>query len=126
MRHGASRFASVLLLTLLSIGCEGPTGPEGPAGPQGEPGPGTRMTFQGQVDGAGDAVIVLPEEAGTISDPPSVSCYISDASSGPYLLIATESQTGVACGISRNSTGALYVVIVGVPADWYYRVVVVF
>ena len=65
--------------------CEGPTGPEGPAGPQGESGPGIRTVFSGTLDtstmpdstAAIFVLVSLPPQAGTVSDPPSASCWIS-------------------------------------------------
>lgn len=134
------RFFSLatMLLALFTLSCEGatgptgpagPTGPQGPAGPpgaEGPPGPGTQVAFVGQLDSSGSAVVQLPPEAGTISDPPVVTCYLSDNPNGPFLIIATGSDGSVICGLTETSSGALAVSIVDGPAFWYYIISVVY
>ena len=118
----------LLLLLVLLIGCTGeigPTGPQGAQGNQGPAGPGTRLTFAGQLNIIGTAVVLLPAEAGTIQDPPAVTCYISDRQAGPYVILAWDASTGERCQIQQNLAGNLEVGLVSV-AFWYYRVVVIY
>ena len=129
---------ALLLGLLLTAACKGPIGPTGPAGPQGgigptglqgvigPPGPGTRITFSGQLDGLGEVVVTLPAAAGTISDPPALTCYLSDLAAGTYLLISSDTFSGVACGFGTGGTGTLAVAIIGAPAFWFYAIVVVY
>lgn len=117
---------AAMLLVLLTLACEGPTGPEGPPGPEGEPGPGTHIAFVGQFNSSGSAVVQLPAEAGTISNPPVVTCYVSDNPNGPFLIIATDTGSGVICALGETSSGTLRVAIVDAPAFWYYIVSVVY
>lgn len=105
--------------------CKGPEGPVGPTGPKGDPGPGTRVTFAGQVTSQGEATVQLPAEAGTVSEPPAISCYISSSSAGAYLLVWTDTFSGVSCGLVAGASG-LRAAIVGAPAFWYYRIAVVY
>lgn len=119
------RRVSVCATVLLLCACEGPTGPEGPAGPEGDPGPGTRLSYEGRVDSDGSAFVDLPTEAGSTADLPVVVCYVSDAAAGPYLVVATDTYSGITCGVGTDA-GRLYVGVVGAPAFWYYRISVVY
>ena len=103
----------------------GPVGPEGPQGVQGVPGPGTRTVLAGQLDSAGNGAVTLPSAAGTLNDPPAVTCYIADsANSTAWLLIATSNLAG-ACGLGW--TGATWgVAIVQSEPFWLFRIVVVY
>jgi len=118
------------VLGLFLMACEGPAGdagPMGPAGPQGErgePGPGTRIVLTGTTSGNGSASAQLPAEAGTMSNPPSIVCYLSDNPDGPFLQLSTEFYVGVTCGLVQNA-GALHAVLTGAPPGWYYRLVVI-
>lgn len=116
------RLVIIALLVCLG-GCEGPTGPEGPMGPQGVPGPGTRFVATTVVDATGGATIDLPTAAGTIGNPPLVTCYIADSLNGPWLIVSTDTYEGSACGLAWSSTH-LVAVIVGAPVGWYFRAAV--
>ena len=127
--------ALVLLLSVALAACEGsegPTGPAGSAGPTGESGPGTRLVLSGTINvaEAPDTVLViqdqaLPPEAGTVANPPAVTCWLSSDGllwfqnllniSDPFhcALVASEDQT------------SLIVLFFGVNG-WQYRVVVVY
>lgn len=120
------RSAVAVALVFGAVACEGPVGPEGPRGPEGPAGPGTRMTFTGQLDDIGDATVNLPAEAGTLDEPPSVTCYIADVPDGTYLAIASDGSSAPSCGFGETGSGTLAAIIVGGPANWYYRIVVVY
>jgi len=126
MRRFLVRTALATAVIFGAVACEGPEGPVGPEGPEGPAGPGTRMTFQGQLDGFGDATVNLPQEAGTLADPPSVDCYVSDVANGTYVSIASVDGTDPSCGFGESGSGTLAAIIVGGPPDWFYRIVVVF
>ena len=118
----------VMALALTIAGCEGPMGPEGPAGPEGEPGeagPGTHEVFTGQLNSVGDGQVTLPTEAGTASEPPVVSCYVSDNMAGPWIVIATDTYSGAGCGLGYSG-GRWHALLYGLPAYWYYKVAVVY
>jgi hypothetical protein len=77
------------LLALTLLACEGPAGPAGPQGapgangatgpqgPSGQAGPGTRLWLQGRTNTGGMAEILLPASAGTMSNPPLITCYLA-------------------------------------------------
>ena len=129
-RNRRTTWTFLVVLCALLSSCEGPLGPEGPqgaSGPQGrtgDPGPGTRLVFSGTLNSSGAVVVVLPAAAGTLNDPPVISCYISDSGS-TWLIIATDVGANIACGFSASG-GAISVVIVGAPPLWLYRIVVVY
>jgi hypothetical protein len=87
-RRILSSLMTVLLLTACA-GTEGPTGPTGsqgnagaqgptgPVGPQGASGPGTRLTIKGTTDSQGGFAADLPASAGTIDNPPLITCYLA-------------------------------------------------
>lgn len=119
-------FAHAIACAVVALlaACEGAAGPMGPPG---EPGPGTRLTYDGMLDASGTAVARLPAEAGTLADPPAVTCYVSDSNTGPYIAIATDTYAGTTCGLARDAArNALAVAITGAPAGWYYRIVVIY
>ena len=70
--------------------------------------------------------MTLPAAAGTLSDPPVLSCYLAEFSGGPYLLVATDTFFGDACGLRTEPTGVLAAVMVGAPAFWFYVIAVVY
>ena len=116
-----------LLLSIALAACEGsegPTGPTGPTGPAGEAGPGTRRVFSGTINdpSAPDTVAVvqqqaLPPEAGTLTDPPTLTCWLS--ADGVFWFqdlcpfVASEDQT------------SLIVLLLGLNG-WLYSIVVVY
>ncbi|NIP58059.1 MAG: hypothetical protein GWM92_07370 [Gemmatimonadetes bacterium] len=129
MRRFLVRTALATVVVFGAMACEGPegpVGPQGPEGPEGPAGPGTRLTFQGQLDSFGDATVNLPQEAGTLDDPPSVSCFVSDVAEGLYISIASVDGADPACGFNDTASGNLAAIIVGAPADWFYRIVVIY
>jgi len=73
-----SRAVFLSLALVFALGCEGPTGPEGPPGDDAMV---DRLVFEGDLDATGSASVDLPPEAGTIKNPPLVSCYVSYGSS---------------------------------------------
>jgi hypothetical protein len=100
----------------------------GSAGPQGPPGVGTRIQLTGTIPSSGDVIVTLPAVAGSAGDLPVYACYVSD-DGDPWLLIADGDFTtsGPFCAIgTASSTGALSVVLTGVPPGWLYAVVVVY
>ena len=71
--------ATLRIVALLCVfaACQGPIGPAGP---------GTKLVFTGQLDGNGQALVVLPPEAGSLESPPVVSVYTSKDLTGPFYL----------------------------------------
>lgn len=127
------RIILMLLVSLAVGGCEGPVGPVGPQGDQGEqgeqgePGPGTRLTFLGQITADGTAVIALPAEAGTATDMPAISVYIADAPDGPWLAVNDGyTDGGTPWFAVIQDSGVLHVVVLEATPGVYYQVVVVF
>lgn len=118
---------AVLLVAFALAGCEGPEGPTGPQGDEGPPGPGTRITFTGQFDGDGTAVVGLPSEAGTLTDLPAITCYeSSDGSTWAVVADGWDASDSTVCMVNEGSGGALNVVFIrGVP-DWHYFLSVVY
>lgn len=116
-------FLMLLMATL--VACEGPMGPEGPPGPEGEAGPGTRLVLNATIDGSGSGYVDLPAEAGTLSSPPTISCYISDDGS-TWLIVALSSGGGSTCGWGEDPDGSLWVGVINAPPGWRLRVVVVY
>ena len=117
-----------ILIVLALAACSGDIGPMGPAGPQGVqgiPGPGTRTVLAGQLNSSGDGFVTLPSAAGSLGDPPAVTCYIAEtANSTVWLLIATSNLAG-ACGLVWD--GATWAVgIVQSEPFWFFRIVVVY
>jgi len=121
---------SLVLLLALALGaCEGPTGPEGPAGPEGEPGPGTRVVFSGTTDANGLAIHELPAAAGTLANPPAITCWVSISEDNTYF-------TQYPCDLVVTQSGTLVVGFVlatvdeeGEPIPFpgiQYRIVVVY
>lgn len=67
----------------------------------------------------------LPAAATASNTLPALSCYISQSTSGPYLLVASEFTYYSLCGIVRDATGA-YARMVGQPPGWFGTFVVVY
>lgn len=119
-------FASAIIL-LLTVACEGPAGPMGPAGqegPEGDPGPGTLVVRSAIVASDGSAAVALPAAAGSLSNPPALTCYLSETSAGPFLIIGTD-LAGPVCGLVQN-TGNLVAIIVEAPPGWLARFAAVY
>ena len=106
-------------------------------GPAGAPGPGTRLVLNGTTDDFGEAVVDLPAEAGTLEEPPAVTCYLSEDGLGWFIVtLDSDSDTDVetatdffavsACLLEQGTAGNLTVAIVGVPPTWLFRVVVIY
>ena len=124
----------VLLLSIALAACEGsegPTGPAGPAGPTGEAGPGTRIVLSGTINvGTQDTALVvqdqaLPPEAGTLADPPAVTCWLSFDGMGWFQeLLGISDPVHCALVASENQT-SLTVLFLGLNG-WLYRIVVVY
>lgn len=87
-------------------GQTGPAGPVGPQGPQGPSGPGTKVAYSGSVGINGTLVSQpFPAAAGTLSNPPSLTCYIGASPDGPFLVVGTESYNGISCGLVNSPEG---------------------
>ena len=110
-------------------GPQGPAGARGPQGLRGEPGVGTRLVRSTRLDSGGGAAIVLPREAGSrISDPPALTCYISQNLDGVWLPVSDGSSVGrSSCGLvySADSRSFTAVIVNSVPR-WYVLFVVVY
>lgn len=60
----------------------------------GPAGPGTRATYTAIVESDGAAVVALPASAGTsLSDPPSLTCYMAPAGGTAWLAVAGSAST---------------------------------
>ena len=110
---------------------------EGPMGPAGAPGPGTRLVLNGTANGSGIASVELPADAGDLTNPPVVACYIS-SNGASWIIIAfdidtdTDVETGtnvagfLGCFLDPGTANNISVVAEGVPPGWLLRVVVVY
>ncbi len=114
-----------LLTSMACKGDVGPMGPAGPAGPQGPAGPGTRVVFTGVTSSSGGGSALLPPAAGTLANPPGLSCYIGQQGGTALLLVGVETGAGVVCGLVQSTSG-LNAVLNGAPAAWRYMFVVVY
>ncbi len=108
-------------------------------GPAGVPGPGTRHVVDGVANVSGIASVDLPAEAGTVTDPPVVACYISPPDDGQsWFIIAFDSDTDtdvetgtdiagfVGCFLDPGPSNNITVVVEGIPAGWLFRAVVIY
>jgi hypothetical protein len=127
----------VLLLAATLAACKGPAGPAGPAGPTGAPGQAgpvgprgpsgsTRLTFDGQADANGFVGYYLPAEAGTIADPPSVSCYVSSQRDGPFQQVGTGGIGDSSRCLLFVDDGRLAVAVTGITPGWFVKFVVIY
>ena len=119
------QLATLLVLALGLAGCEGPAGPVGPAGPAGQPGPGTRITLNAVVSASGVASADLPAEAGSLQDPPALTCYLGEPGSTVFLVVGLDTYSEISCGLGQDAMG-LYAGMVGAPPGWTARFVVVY
>jgi hypothetical protein len=95
------------LLTLGLVACEGPTGPAGSpgaTGPQGPPGPGTRVVLNAVVASDGSASAALPAAAGSLADPPSLTCYLNQPGTTVFLLVGTDLDGPVCALVQQGAT----------------------
>ena len=53
-----------------------------------------------------------------------LNCWISETVAGPWLSVATDVLTGLACGAS-NSGSDLFVLLIGGPPGWQFLATVV-
>ncbi len=129
----ARRFALLATVAIL-MACEGPAGPTGPTGlpgfdgsqgPQGPAGPGTRLVLDGVTFAGGGTIHPLPLVAGSITNPPGVTCYVTEDNSYWAILAQDGANGGWSCGIEAEGAG-IAVLILGVPAGWAYRIVVIY
>lgn len=109
---------------LLFAACEGPAGPMGPTGPAGEPGPGTRITLSATVGADGVGGVNLPSEAGSIADPPGLTCYLGETPSSPHFVIGLDIE-GPTCALAQGG-GNLQAIIIDAPVGWSVRFTVVY
>lgn len=144
----------VPIIAALLLACEGPVGPAGPtgaqgaqgapgvSGPQGPPGQagsGTRLWLPGTTDFAGSVNLFLPAAAGTINNPPVMTCYRAarndDGSPSPQWIVVGgigTAQTGVGrCGLASQSQNnnpnfPLRAWMDNQPAAWPVGVVIVY
>jgi hypothetical protein len=125
-----NKFVAIMLSVLLAAGCGGETGPTGPQGPQGDTGPpgpaGTAMVMvTGTLDAGGGAVVHLPAVAGTIDNPPLVTCYLAEfATDQVWLVMATDDIFG-SCGILADGLHVDVGFVLG-PPSWALRVIAVY
>jgi hypothetical protein len=93
-------------------------GPEGPAGP------GTRLVITATLNDSGIAMANLPTEAGTLQNPPGLTCYLSDTPAGPFLVIGTDLD-GPVCALGQQG-GALVAFVSGGAPGWIVQFVVLY
>lgn len=122
------RALRTIALLALAIGCKGADGVAGPQGPQGIQGPigpiGPRgstffTAFLGQATSASiDLVIPNTITAGTL---PIFTCYLSDNSTGPWLVVPFTFLPGAPfCGAIVRPTGTVIALRQWIVGDWYY------
>lgn len=147
----------MLVFLLAATACDGPQGPPGPEGvagvsgpegetgipgpeggggipgPQGEagpPGPGTRLVLSDMLDAAGTGGVDLPGAAGTIDDPPAVSCYVSLDGSVWFVVGGSPSINVLQCVLETGAANNVRVSIRTSQPQTYsgkdYRIVVVY
>lgn len=111
-----------VLLALAVGACEGPAGPAGPQGDQGPPGlPGAPASLSWGIvtlDSNGDGSVLFSDAQVETS---VITCYTSNSSAGPWLVIATDVTSGMACGAS-NIGSDLGVALVGGIPGWFLLV----
>lgn len=118
------RWMMAVLVAVVSA-CGGSDGATGPAGPTGAAGVGTRLTYAGAINAAGEAAVALPLAAGSIGNLPIFACYISQ-DGATWLPVTRDSNTASpVCGIGAVSTG-LAIGLVKAPPAWRYTFVVVY
>lgn len=118
----------MLFLSLVLTGCEGPVGPAGPAGIQGIPGdqgppglPGASAEIWWGIvtlDANGEGGVLFPDAQveGSV-----ITCYTSNSSAGPWLVVATDLSSGLACE-AVNSGADLAVALIGGVPGWFLLV----
>ena len=124
MKRGVSCIAAVLLMAIAACegdagptGPPGPTGPAGPAGPEGPPGASAEVQSQMvQIAADGTAAVTF---AGLQAESAVVTCWVSDNTGGPWLGIATDTFSEVACGTLNSGANLDVVLIGGVPGWWF-------
>jgi hypothetical protein len=101
------RRSLLIALSLAITACAGKDGPAGLTGPQGIPGPGTHLMLTAPIGASGGASVALPPAAGTLSNPPALTCYVTSPGSTALLLVAsTESSYYPYCGLVQSSSGS--------------------
>lgn len=125
----------LLTVTLVFVGCEGPTGPEGPQGPSGSQGLAGQQGPQGPQGDPGAADVLVQsttvEEDGTALlvfanaqvENSVVTCWLSDTSAGPWFKVGTDLE-GPSCA-AGNGGGNLGVFLIGSPPGWIFMATVV-
>jgi hypothetical protein len=95
------------------------------------------VVLNGTANGNGVASVALPAEAGDLTNPPVVACYISSDGSS-WIIIAfdidtdtdVDTNTDVAgflgCFLDPGAANNIAVVAEGVPPGWLLRVVIVY
>ncbi len=121
MNRIARVLALAFLLPLAALACDGPVGPPGPPGPPGEV---NRFTYMDILDETGWGEVLLPAEAGTIDDPPHLTCYIAD-DVWYWYVINTDFENEIFC-VLEEENGQLYAVLDAIHlAGWWFAFVVV-
>ena len=110
----------VALLLLVLAGCSGDTGPTGPAGATGPDGPpGAPAEVQSQMimigtDGSAGLTFDGLQVENTV-----VTCWISDNTGGPWLAIAADTSSGIACATADIGSDLGVLLIGGIPGWWF-------
>ncbi len=140
--------AALMLVCALTLGaCQGIEGPMGPAGPEGPGGPGgtgpagpqgaqgpagpagpnggaNRLVLTGVLDADGRGARILPVEAGSMTQPPLLSCYVRDEGQNTWFATGTGFVTEF-CSLRASTSGPLEAVIDGgVPGTTYAFVII--
>lgn len=117
------RAVAFAILVPLGVGaCDGPVGPPGPEGP---PGQGTTLSFVGVLDEFGWGEVLLPAEAGTIDDPPQLSCYVAE-DDWYWYVINTDLTNEIYCLLEEDQGGLYAVLDAEHLAGWWFAFVVVY
>ncbi len=105
----------------------GPAGPQGATGPAGPVGPGggaNRLVLTGVMDANGRGSRSLPSEAGTMTQPPLLTCYVRDVAQDTWFATGTGFVTEF-CSLRKSTAGPLEAVIDGGTPGTMYAFVVV-
>ena len=68
------------------------------------------------LDANGEGTLVFQDAQAEAS---VVSCYTSNSSTGPWIAVASETATTIACGL-MNSGPDLLVMMIGADPYWYF------
>ena len=72
------------------------------------------------INGAGSAVVSFDN---TQVETSVITCYMSDSTAGPWLVIATDVGSSISCASQNSGTSLRVALIKGVPGWWFLATV---